>query len=142
MSTYSRVRANGFPNGAPYQPSTTCGPDTPRPSTKRPCERWSRVRACIAQAVGVRAEICTMDVPRRMVEVCAPHHASGPNASLPQDSAVNTVSNPRRSASRIRSRASVGGLAPQYPSVIPSFIRADPSSRTSPSTLERVLAAG
>ena len=62
------------------------------------------------------------------VEVCDPHHASGPNASLPQDSAVNTVSNPRRSASRIRSRASVGGLAPQYPSVSPSFIRADPSS--------------
>ena len=71
------------------------------------------MRACIAHDAGVRAEICTIDVPRRMAEVCDPHHASGPNASLPHDSAVNTASNPSRSASRIRSSASVGGSAPQ-----------------------------
>ena len=35
---YSRVRASGFSNGIPYQPSTTCGPDTPRPRMKRPSE--------------------------------------------------------------------------------------------------------
>ena len=36
---YSRVRASGLANGIPYQPSTTCGPDTPRPRMKRPPER-------------------------------------------------------------------------------------------------------
>ena len=63
--------------------------------------------------VGVRPDICTIDVPSRMVEVRDPHQASGPNASEPQASAVNTVSKPSRSASRIRSSASVGGWAPQ-----------------------------
>ena len=52
----SRVRANGFPNLAPYQPSTTCGPDTPSPRTCRPPDRWSSVRAAIAHAVGVLAD--------------------------------------------------------------------------------------
>ena len=36
---YSRVRASGLANGIPYQPSTTCGPETPRPRMKRPPER-------------------------------------------------------------------------------------------------------
>jgi hypothetical protein len=36
---YSRVRASGLANGIPYQPSTTCGPDTPSPRMKRPPER-------------------------------------------------------------------------------------------------------
>src|SRR5438128_401108 len=34
MATYSRVRASGLGYGWPYQPSTTCGPEAPRPSTK------------------------------------------------------------------------------------------------------------
>ena len=66
MSTYSRVRARGFGYGWPYQPSTTCGPDAPSPSTIRPPERWSRVSALIAVAVGVRAAIWTMLVPSRI----------------------------------------------------------------------------
>ena len=65
MSTYSRVRASGAGNGWPYQPSTTWGPETPRPSTKRPPERWSMVWAAMAMAVGVRAESWHSEVPSR-----------------------------------------------------------------------------
>ena len=83
MSTYSRVRASGFGYGWPYQPSTTCGPDAPRPRMTRPPERWSSVIAAIAVAVGVRADSWTMPVPRRMRSVWAPHQASGVRASEP-----------------------------------------------------------
>ena len=69
ISTYSRVRASGLVDGRPYQPSTTWGPDTPRPSWKRPPEMWSRVRAAMAVAVGVRPASCTTLVPSLMVEV-------------------------------------------------------------------------
>ena len=62
---YSRVRASGLANGWPYQPSTTCGPETPSPRMKRPPERWSMVIAAIAVAAGVRADSCTIAVPRR-----------------------------------------------------------------------------
>ena len=55
---------------------------------KRPPERWSSVSAAIAIAVGVRAESWQIDVPSLMREVCAPHHASGVNASEPYASAV------------------------------------------------------
>ena len=80
---YSRVRASGLANGWPYQPSTTCGPETPRPRMKRPPERWSIVIAAIAVAVGVRADICTIAVPSRIRSVLAPHHASGVSTSEP-----------------------------------------------------------
>ena len=83
MSMYSRVRASGWLNGAPYQPSTTCGPDTPRPRIMRPPERWSSVIAAIAVAVGVRADNWQTPVPSRMRFVFAPIHASGVNASEP-----------------------------------------------------------
>ena len=80
---YSRVRASGLANGWPYQPSTTCGPDTPRPRMKRPPERWSIVIAAIAVAAGVRADSCTIAVPRRRRSVRAPHQASGVSTSEP-----------------------------------------------------------
>ena len=80
---YSRIRASGLANGWPYQPSTTCGPDTPRPRISRPPERWSSVIAAIAVAAGVRAEICTIAVPSFSVWVEAPHQASGISASEP-----------------------------------------------------------
>jgi hypothetical protein len=83
MAMYSRVRASGLPNGWPYQPSTTCGPDTPSPRMKRPPERWSSVIAAIAAAAGVRADICMIDVPSRMFLVDAPHQASGVSTSEP-----------------------------------------------------------
>ena len=92
IETYSRVRARGFENGWPYQPSTTCGPDTPSPRIRRPLERWSRVSACIAVAAGVRAESCTTAVPSLMREVWAPIQASGVKASEPHASAVHTES--------------------------------------------------
>ena len=50
------------------------------------------MRACIAVDVGVRPESCTTAVPSRIVDVCAPHQASGVKASEPHDSAVNTMS--------------------------------------------------
>src|SRR3954466_7451395 len=53
-------------SSAPYQPSPTCGPDAPRPSTNRPPERWSSVSAAIAIAVGVRADSWAMAVPSRI----------------------------------------------------------------------------
>src|SRR5664280_392549 len=54
MSRYSRVRASGFSKDCPYQPSTTWGPDTPSPRTKRPPDRWSMVIAAMPMAVGLR----------------------------------------------------------------------------------------
>jgi len=77
-------------NGRPYQPSTTWGPDSPRPSIKRPPERWSRVSACIAVVVGERAAIWATAVPRPILEVRAAIQVSGVKASDPQDSAVHT----------------------------------------------------
>ena len=113
MSTNSLVRASGFGYGWPYHPSTTCGPDAPSPRMKRPLDRWSSVSAAIAVAAGVRAESCTIPVPSRIRSVWAPHHASGVRASEPYASADQTESNPRRSASRIASRAPDGGPADQ-----------------------------
>ena len=113
MSTYSRVRASGLPYACPYQPSTTCGPDTPRPRIRRPPDRWSSVIAAIAVAAGVRALIWMMPVPSCTDDVCAPHHASGVSASLPYASAVHTELYPRRSASWIASSAPAGGPLPQ-----------------------------
>ena len=108
---YSRVRASGFGYDWPYQPSTTCGPDAPSPRITRPFDRWSRVIALIAVDAGVRAEICTTDVPSLMRDVAAPHHASGVNASEPYASAVHIDSNPSFSASAIDSVTPPGGPA-------------------------------
>ena len=113
MSTTSRVRASGLENGWPYQPSTTCGPLTPMPSTTRPPVRWSRVSACIAIEVGLRPDICTIEVPRRTRLVSRPHHASGVNASDPQASAVKIASKPASSAAATSSPTPSGGCAPQ-----------------------------
>ena len=93
----------------PYQPSTTCGPDTPRPSTNRPPDRWSIVIAAIAVAAGWRADICVIAVPSRTRSVAAPHHASGVSPSEPYASAVQIESNPRRSASAMVSVMPAGG---------------------------------
>ena len=82
-STYSRVFASGLPNGWPCQPSTTCGPETPRPSRKRPPESASSVIAVIAVIAGVRAGICMMPVPTWMRVVRAATHAAGDTASEP-----------------------------------------------------------
>ena len=106
---YSRVRASGFENGIPYQPSTTCGPEAPMPKMKRPPERWSSDIAAIAVAAGWRADSCTIPVPRRTFLVCEPHHASGVRQSEPYASAVQIESTPRESAVAIASAAPGGG---------------------------------
>src|SRR4051794_18177518 len=113
IDTYSRVRASGLSNGWPYQPSTTCGPDTPSPSTNRPPDRWSRVRACMAQAAGERADSCATEVPSRTDDVLDPHQDSGVNAAEPHNSAAKTESNPACSAASTSLAASRGGSAPQ-----------------------------
>ena len=48
IAMYSRVRASGLSNRTPCQPSETCGPETPRPSRKRPPVNTSRLAAVIA----------------------------------------------------------------------------------------------
>ena len=40
----------------------------------RPPDRWSRVDAAMAVAVGVRAAICAIPVPILIVDVCAANH--------------------------------------------------------------------
>ncbi len=83
ISTYSRVLASGLPKATPCQPSTTWGPDTPRPRMKRPPESWSIVIAVVAVSVGVRAGICMIAVPTLMREVWAAIQQSGETASEP-----------------------------------------------------------
>ena len=63
ISTYSRVRTSGRAKGTPYQPSETCGPDTPSPSRKRPPLMTSSVAAAIAVAAGWRAGIWSRPEP-------------------------------------------------------------------------------
>src|SRR5690625_400105 len=109
MSTYSRVRANGRAYGWPYQPSTTCGPDTPNPRMNRPPDRWSSVSAAMAVAVGVRADIWVMAVPSLIRSVLLPHQASGVKQSEPYASELQTESNPNDSAAATCSAASGGG---------------------------------
>src|SRR5207244_12803820 len=109
-------------NGCPYQPSPTCGPDAPNPSTNRPPDRWSSVIAAIAVAAGVRAEICAIAVPSFSRSVFAPHQASGVRQSDPYASAVHIESKPRRSASAMLSSTPDGGPELQYPVASPSFI--------------------
>ena len=129
MSTYSRVRANGFPNGAAVPALDHLRarhPEAEHEATLREVVEGERVHR--ARRSGVRAEICTIDVPSRMVEVCDPHQASGPNASrAPGLGGEHGVE-----AEALRLEDPLEGigrrLAPQYPSVSPSFIRADPSS--------------
>ncbi len=92
IATYSRVFWSGLPKGWPCQPSTTCGPDTPRPRRKRPPESASSVIAVIAERAGVRAAICMIAVPTWMRVVRAAIQVAVVTASEPYDSAVQTES--------------------------------------------------
>ena len=85
-------QVSGLSNGTPCHPSTTCGPDVPRPRMKRPPESASRVIAVIAVFAGERPGSCMIAVPRRIFFVCAAIHASGETASEPHASAVQTES--------------------------------------------------
>ena len=69
ISIVSRVRRTGRSKRTPCQPSITCGPLVPMPSTKRPPDRACSDCADIASIAGVRAPSCTMPVPSRIVDV-------------------------------------------------------------------------
>ena len=68
-STYSRVRWIWRPKRWPCQPSATCGPEEPIPSSIRPPESWSIVAAVIAVIAGVRAGIWKIAEPSLIVLV-------------------------------------------------------------------------
>src|SRR5919106_4898168 len=116
------MRQYGLPHGWPYQPSTICGPETPRPAiTRWPPASASTVPAAIAAVAGGRAASCMMPVPRRIRFVSAARYASGVIASEPYASAVHTESKPSRSASRTVSTGNRSS-APEYPMLSPSFM--------------------
>ena len=108
ISTYSRVRATGRLNGTPYQPSETCGPETPRPRRKRPSEMTSSEAAAIAVAAGWRAGICISPEPSPIRSVLPASRPSTETASWPQASAIHTESSPSPSASTASSTCSAG----------------------------------
>ena len=61
----------------------------------RPPDRWSIVIADIAVAAGVRADICTIEVPSLMLlGVRAPPGERGQASRMPYASAVQTESKP------------------------------------------------
>ena len=92
ISTYSRVFASGFPHGSPCQPSTTCGPEVPSPSRKRPPESRSSVAAVIAVFAGVRPGICMIALPILSLVVVAASQERTVTASVPQASAAHAES--------------------------------------------------
>jgi hypothetical protein len=79
------------------------------------------VIAVIAVAAGVRAGICITAVPSPMRSVRAATQVSVVTASEPYASALQTESNPSRSAS-FTSGSTSTGPAPQYPMCSPSLI--------------------
>ena len=99
MSTYSRVRPRGLPHATPCQPSTTCGPEVPSPSSTRPPESWSSVATVITVIAGERAGICMIAVPIPICSVVAAIQLATVTASAPQASDVHEEWNPSRSAS-------------------------------------------
>ena len=67
---YSRVRPSCWPKRTPCQPSLTCGPDEPMPSSIRPSESWSSVAAVIAVIAGERPGIWKIAEPILIFSVC------------------------------------------------------------------------
>ena len=105
---YSRVAFTGVRNGTPCQPSTTWGPETPRPRMRRPPESCWRVSAVMAVVPGVRADSWAMAVPSFSVVVAAATKASGVKASATQASPVQMESYPADSASWAMARRPSG----------------------------------
>ena len=69
MDIYSFVLVRGLPYAWPYQPSTTWGPDGPKPSKKRLSDSAFNEMAVIAVMAGVLACICMIAVPTFIFEV-------------------------------------------------------------------------
>jgi hypothetical protein len=121
ISTYSFRRVTGRPYGTPCQPSTTWGPDAPKPTINRPPDKSANVIAVIAAIAGVLAGICIIAVPTLIVFVCAKIQAAGVTASDPQASDVQMDSYPRLSACNT---LSIGILIrrPEKPEISLSFM--------------------
>ena len=85
-------------NGTPYQPSETCGPETPSPIRNRPPEITSIVAAAIAAPVGGRAGICISAEPRWIRSVRSASTARIETASCPHASDTQSPSIPASSA--------------------------------------------
>ena len=69
---YSRVRSSCLAKRWPCQPSATCGPEEPIPSSIRPPESWSSVAAVIAVIAAERPGIWKIAEPSLIVSVaCA-----------------------------------------------------------------------
>ncbi len=100
-------------------PPDTCGPDTPRPSRKRPSESVSSVAAVMAVIAGVRAGIWNRPEPRPIALGHRAHvaeHGGGvlaPGLGDPHrvESLAVGLAWPGRSAPRGRTRASRRGRA-------------------------------
>jgi hypothetical protein len=110
MSITSRRRVIGCAYGMPCQPSMTCGPEVPRPSSKRPSVRRSRPAAVCAISAGVRLNTLMIPVPSRTRDVFAARYPSMLIASKPYASATHTQSTP--AASSATARAAVAWKSP------------------------------
>ena len=102
------MRRSGRSKGTPYQPSDTCGPETPSPSRKRPPDSTSSDAAAIAAAVGWRAGICISPEPSPIRSVRPASSPSTDTASCPQASEIHTESSPSSSASTASETCSSG----------------------------------
>src|SRR6266581_969206 len=90
IAMYSRVRAKGFPNGTPCQPSTTCGPDGPMPHRKRLPERACKVIAVIAAQVGGRGSKGDGKLHRRILSIDIPIRDRGPEPAPGREQGART----------------------------------------------------
>ncbi len=131
ISTVSRIRASGWPNGTPCSPSITCGPEAPRPSRNRPLEMFDKVIAARAMAIGVRVPSWMIPEPSSMRSVRAARNPSAEGASDPHASATQQMSRPSFSASRTNS--TVSGQLPLEASIVVAVrITPPPASRRRP----------
>ena len=80
---YSRVRWSCLPKRWPCQPSATCGPLVPIPSSMRPSESWSIVAAVMAVIAAERPGIWKIAEPSLMREVACASQARIVAASEP-----------------------------------------------------------
>jgi len=113
ISTVSRIRVSGRPNGTPCSPSITWGPEAPRPSRNRPPEMFDSVIAARAMAIGVRVPSWMIPDPSSIREVRAARYPSTDGASAPHASATQQMSRPSFSASRTNS--TVSSQSPETP---------------------------
>ena len=89
---YSRVRPSWDPKRTPCQPSLTCGPEDPMPSSIRPSESWSSVAAVMAVIAGERPGIWKIADPILILVVSPAIQPRIVAASEPYASAVQTES--------------------------------------------------